>query len=196
MRIPDVPADVPATGARLLVADDDTGVRTMVARLLRATAGVTSVIEAEDGSEAVELARERRLDIAVLDLNMPGLDGVEAALLLRALQPSLQIALHSSDPELLRRRAVGLEVPLFDKLDFDRLLAWVERQVEEASVASGSAVVAPMAAKLDLCCSLCGYGIVSPVPPARCPMCGGAPEWIGHLGSRSRPAALQERLAG
>jgi CheY-like chemotaxis protein len=195
MRIPDAPADVPATGARLLVADDDTGVRTMLARLLRATAGVTSVIEAEDGSEAVELARERRLDIAVLDLNMPGLDGVEAALRLRALQPSLQIALHSSDPELLRQRAVGLELPLFDKLDFDRLLAWVERQAEEATAASGNAAVAPMAPKLDLCCDLCGYGIVSRLPPARCP-CGGAPVWAKPLDWRWRRAAIHERLAG
>jgi CheY-like chemotaxis protein len=195
MQIPDAPADAPAAGARVLVADDDPGVRTMFATLLRAAAGVASVIEAEDGAEAVELVREQRPDIAVLDMNMPRLDGIEAALRLRALEPSLQIALHSSDPELLRQRAAGLELPLFDKVDFDRLLAWVERHAEEASAASGSAAVARIA-PIDLCCSLCGYGIVSPVPPARCRMCGGAPEWIGHLGSRSRPAALQERLAG
>jgi len=47
----------------------------MLARLLRATAGVASVVEAADGVEAVELAGARRLDIAVLDLNMPRLNG-------------------------------------------------------------------------------------------------------------------------
>jgi DNA-binding NarL/FixJ family response regulator len=182
--------------ARLLVVDDDPGVRTMFATLLRAADGVDSVIEAEDGAVAVDLARQRRLDVAVLDLNMPRLDGVGAALLLRALQPSLRIALHSSDPELLRQRAAGLELPLFDKLDFDRLLAWVERQVEEVSNANNQAQVPRMAPKRDLCCSLCGYGIVSRLPPARCPMCGGAPEWAEPAGRASRRAALHERLAG
>ena len=69
-------------------------------------------------------------------MNMPRLDGVEAARRLRALQPTLPIALHSSDPELLRQRAAGLGLPLFDKIDFDRLLAWVEQQAN-ASAAGG-----------------------------------------------------------
>jgi CheY-like chemotaxis protein len=186
-------SDAPAAGARLLVADDDHVVRTLFANLFRATPGIACVIEAEDGAEAVDVARERRFDIAVLDMNMPRLDGIEAALRLRALQPSLRIALHSSDPELLRQRAAGLELPLFDKVDFDRLLAWVERQAEETFVASGSPALEP---KLDLSCNRCGYGIVSRLPPARCPMCGGAPVWAEPFGSTSRRAAADERLAG
>src|SRR5688572_10302853 len=142
----DAPTNGWRAGACLLVADDDPGVLTMFATLLRATAGVTSVVEAKDGAAAVGLARRRRLDIAVLDMNMPRLDGIEAALRLRAMQPSLQIALHSSDPELLRRRAAGLGLPLFDKVDFDRLLAWVERQAEKSPGASGGAAGEP---KLD-----------------------------------------------
>jgi len=189
----DAPTNGRDAGACLLVADDDPGARTMFATLLRATAGVTSVIEAEDGAEAVQFARGRRLDIAVLDMNMPRLDGIETALRLRALQPSLQIALHSSDPELLRQRAAGLELPLFDKVDFDRLLAWVERQAETTFAASGSAADEP---NLELSCTRCGYGIVSRLPPARCPMCGGAPVWVEPLGWTSRRAAADERLAG
>ena len=191
MPIPDAPTDGPATGARVLVADDDERVRAMFATLLRATAGVVSVIEAQDGAEAVEVARERRLDIAVLDLNMPRADGVEAALRLRALQPSLHIALYSSDPELLGQRAAGLALPLFDKVDFDRLRAWVERQAQDASANDAGATVAPLAPKLDLSCSLCGYGIVSRVPPARCPMCGAETVWGEPPGRESRRAALR-----
>jgi CheY-like chemotaxis protein len=82
MRIP----DAPASGARLLVADDDHGVRELFASLFRATAGIASVIEAEDGAEAVELARGRRFDFAVLDLNMPRLDGLEAARRIREMK--------------------------------------------------------------------------------------------------------------
>ena len=187
----DALTDGPATGARVLVADDDERVRTMFATLLRAIAGVVSVIEAQDGAEAVELARERRLDIAVLDLNMPCVDGVEAAIRLRALHPSLRIALHSSDPELLGQRAAGLGLSLFDKVDFDRLHAWVERHAQDASANDAGATVAPLAPKLDLCCSLCGYGIVSRVPPARCPMCGREAVWDEPPGWALRRAALR-----
>jgi CheY-like chemotaxis protein len=191
----DLLADATAAGIRVLVADDDKGVRTLFAALLRATAGVTSVIEAKDGAEAVELGSEQRINVAVLDLNMPRLDGVEAAITLRALQPSLQIALHSSDPELLRARADGLDLPLFDKADFDGLREWVERRASNGR-AVGRVRAAPMPPKVDLCCSGCGYGIVSRTPPTRCPMCGGNASWTEPRGWSSRRAALPERLAG
>ena len=197
MPVSDLPADATAPRIRVLVADDDGGVRTLFATLLRETAGVASVIEAKDGAEAVKVGREQRLDVALLDLNMPNLDGVETAISLRALQPLLKIALHSSDPELLRKRADGLKLPLFDKVDFDRLLEWVERQATDACTAGDRAVRrAPMTRKVDLCCSRCSYGIVSRTPPPRCPMCGGHATWTEPRGSSSRRAALPERLAG
>ena len=121
----DLSAHVPATGIRLLVADDDERVRSLFAELLGEAAGVASVIEATDGAEAVELARAHSPEVAVLDLKMPRLDGIDAALRLRALQPAMQIALHSSDPDVLRDRASGLGLPLFDKVDFERLLDWI-----------------------------------------------------------------------
>ena len=55
---------------------------------------------------------------------------------------------------------------------------------------------APATRKVDLCCSLCGYGIVSRTPPARCPMCGGEGAWSAPQGWTSRRAALQERRTG
>ena len=58
------------------------------------------------------------------------------------------------------------------------------------------ATVAPMARKLDLCCDQCGYGIVSRVPPTRCPMCGGDTVWAEPPGWGSRRAALHERHGG
>jgi CheY-like chemotaxis protein len=179
-----------ADGALLLLADDDDRVRTLFAALLRTTPGIGTVVEAGDGEQAVDVACEQRVDIAVLDLIMPRLDGVEVAAALRCLQPSLPIALHSSDPERLRRRAEALDLPLFDKLDFDRLLEWVA-----ATVGGGDAARAPTAEKRDLCCTLCGYGIVSRALPARCPMCGGDARWTQPAAWSSRRASLHQRLA-
>jgi CheY-like chemotaxis protein len=194
----DGPAGTPATGVRVLVADDDARVRSLLATLLKATAGVASVIEAADGLEAVRLGREEDVDVAVLDLCMPGLDGIEAALRLSLLQRSPRIALHSSDPELLRRRAAGLELPLFDKADFDGLGEWVERKATEARAdgAGGRERATGIAHGVDLCCSACGYGIVCRTPPERCPMCGRAARWSESPGRTARGVGLDERLAG
>jgi CheY-like chemotaxis protein len=190
----DAPADGPESGVRVLLADDDAGVRELFATLLRAAPGVGSVVEAKDGAEALALAHGRRFDVAVLDMNMPRLDGIEAARRLRALQPTMSIALHSSDVEQLRQRAADLGLPLFDKIDLDRLLAWVEQQAK-ASAAHGYEAVAALAPKRDLCCERCGYGIVSRLPPTRCPMCGGDTVWAEPPGW-GRAGRLHERRAG
>lgn len=189
--------DIPTTGLRVLVADDDERLRPIFAALLRGVVGVVSVFEAADGAEAVGLGCNRRLDVAVLDLNMPRLDGVDAGLRLRALQPSLQLALHSSDPDLLRLRAAGLELPLFDKLDFDGVVEWVERHSLRRTTAGHSrARPAPIAPRRDLFCRVCGYGIVASRPPARCPLCGKGAEWVEALRSVSLRPALPVRISG
>jgi CheY-like chemotaxis protein len=186
------PADAPPTGIRLLVADDDEGVRSLFAGLLRDAAGVASVIEAKDGAEAVELGRAHSPDVAVLDLKMPRLDGVDAALALRALNPAMRIALQSSDPAALRDRASGLGLPLFNKVEFERLVDWVERQAADRQRSGGGAWFAQ---RMELVCSFCGYGIVSCRPPYRCPMCGRSAAWAEPPARMSR-AAGHERLAG
>jgi CheY-like chemotaxis protein len=88
---------------RVLVADDDESQRILYGSLVLGLPGVTSVVAAQDGVEAVRVAGALALHVAILDLNMPRLDGVEAALRLSATQPSLRIALHSSDPDELRQ---------------------------------------------------------------------------------------------
>ena len=111
---------------RVLVADDDESQRILYGSLVLGIPGVTSVVAARDGVEAACVAGALALHVAILDLHMPRLDGIEAALRLSAMQPSLRIALHSSDPDELRQRAHGLGLPLFGKLEVDRLAEWVE----------------------------------------------------------------------
>ncbi|MEJ7784070.1 MAG: response regulator transcription factor [Solirubrobacteraceae bacterium] len=178
----------------MLVADDYPSVRTLFGTLLLATPGVVSVLEAEDGAEAVQVGRERRVDVAVLDLNMPRLDGIEAARLLLKLQPSMRVALQSSDAHGLRARASGLGWPLFDKLEFDSLVEWVERQATRAGDDNGRARSRPFARKLELSCSLCGYGILSQKPPAHCPMCHALAAWTEPRPTRD--AAAHEHVTG
>ena len=63
---------------RVLLADDQRLVRSGFRMILRADPGLEVVGEANDGIEAVTLARERRPDVVLMDVRMPRLDGIEA----------------------------------------------------------------------------------------------------------------------
>jgi response regulator NasT len=63
---------------RILIAEDETIIRLDLRELLE-RAGFTVVAEARDGEEAVELARSESPDLALLDVKMPKLDGIDAA---------------------------------------------------------------------------------------------------------------------
>jgi response regulator NasT len=63
---------------RILIAEDETIIRLDLRELLE-RAGYEVCAEARDGNEAVELARSAKPDLAVLDVKMPQLDGIEAA---------------------------------------------------------------------------------------------------------------------
>src|SRR5262249_59195405 len=63
---------------RILIAEDETIIRLDLKQLLE-DAGYEVCAEAKDGAEAVELARSAQPDLAVLDVKMPKLDGIEAA---------------------------------------------------------------------------------------------------------------------
>ncbi|MBT2901484.1 response regulator transcription factor [Streptomyces sp. McG3] len=63
---------------RVLVADDQAMVRGSFRVLVDHTPGLTAVGEAADGAEAVELARREQPDVVLMDIRMPGLDGIEA----------------------------------------------------------------------------------------------------------------------
>lgn len=154
----------------VMVADDNPAVRELVAVVIADSCEV-AVIEAEDGAHAVQLGLQLRPQIGVLDLHMPRLDGIRAAETLRGLLPSMQLALHSSDPTSLHERGRHLGLPLFDKLELDAIAAWVAGQLGSHR---------PCATKLDLVCASCGYGILTPMPAPRCPLCQADDPWIAR----------------
>jgi DNA-binding response OmpR family regulator len=75
----------------VLVADDDPDIRQLVR--LRLERSGYAVISAQDGTEALELARDRLPDIAILDVSMPQLSGLEVAQELRARYAGLPVIL-------------------------------------------------------------------------------------------------------
>ena len=67
----------------MLLADDHRVVRDGLAQLLQTCDGIEVIAQASDGQEAVDLARQVRPDVVVMDVSMPRLDGIEATRLLR-----------------------------------------------------------------------------------------------------------------
>lgn len=76
---------------RVVVADDQTAVREGLAVLLDLLDDVTVVGAAGDGAEAVRLVAEHGADVVLMDLRMPGTDGVAATARLRAEHPDVKV---------------------------------------------------------------------------------------------------------
>ncbi|WP_030265586.1 response regulator [Streptomyces violens] len=79
------------TAIRILLADDHALVRRGVRLILEGEPGLEVVAEAGDGAEAITMARTHPVDLAVLDVAMPRMTGLQAARELSALQPGLRI---------------------------------------------------------------------------------------------------------
>src|SRR5258708_31283312 len=75
---------------RILVADDHELVRRGIRGLLRARRGWTIIGEAANGREAVEKANKLKPDVAIVDISMPDLDGLQAPRHIREAGPNTQ----------------------------------------------------------------------------------------------------------
>jgi YesN/AraC family two-component response regulator len=82
---------------RLLIVDDSKLARMAATKALKALRPDWTRVEAANGDEAVSLARDTAFDIALLDFNMPGRDGLQLAADLLALQPSTPLAIVSAN---------------------------------------------------------------------------------------------------
>jgi DNA-binding NarL/FixJ family response regulator len=80
---------------RILVADDHPIVRSGLKRVLDAQPDLEVVAEAEDGAQAVELALAENVDLAILDVSMPRMTGIQAAAELRKRKPGVRVLMLS-----------------------------------------------------------------------------------------------------
>ncbi|MER5867871.1 response regulator transcription factor [Kitasatospora sp. NPDC002040] len=96
---------------RILLADDEHLIRGAMAALLALEDDLTVVAEAASGPEALAMAKAHRPDVAVLDLQMPGLDGLEVATELRRVLPDCRTMIvtgHGRPGYLKRALEVGV----------------------------------------------------------------------------------------
>lgn len=89
---------------RVLLADDHTLVRAGIRSLLETIEGVEVVAESGDGREALELVTRHRPDVALLDIGMPGLNGIEVARQSAKVSPGTRVIMLSMHDDLTHVR--------------------------------------------------------------------------------------------
>ena len=89
-----MPSKQPVT---VLVVDDQATFRRTARRLIAAMPGFEQVGEAASGGEALELAEDLHPDLVLVDVRMPGMDGVETARRLNGIDPDAMVVLISLD---------------------------------------------------------------------------------------------------
>jgi DNA-binding NarL/FixJ family response regulator len=131
---------------RVLIADDHELFRRGLRMVLDDEPDIEVVAEAGDGREAAELAREQVPDVAVLDVRMPLVSGIEAAALIKADQPGIRIlmlTISDEEDDLFEAVKAGANGYLLKEISIDEIADAVR------SVHSGQSLITPsMASKL------------------------------------------------
>ncbi len=100
------------TDLRLLIVDDNEGVRNDLTSVLQMTAGVKVVGMAENGQEAVEQVKKVNPDIVLMDLEMPIMDGLKATQEIKSLKLGTRVivlSLHSGEATRRKVRLSGAD---------------------------------------------------------------------------------------
>ncbi|GLY27173.1 response regulator transcription factor [Kineosporia sp. NBRC 101731] len=142
---------------RVLLVDDHALVRAGLSALLDAHPQITVVGEASDGEQAVELAQNADPDVVLMDLSMPGMDGVTATRKLLALRPEIQVLVLTSFSDRNRVRdalAAGA-------------IGYLLKDSDPQDVVSGVLAAAKQGSPIDprVARTLLTEGAVGPPPP-------------------------------
>ena len=93
-----------------MLADDHSIVRAGLVRIVQETDDMEVIAEAEDGMSAITLAREKNPDVSVIDISMPGLDGLEVVSQIKTYFPKMPViilTMHEEEQYVVRAFEAG-----------------------------------------------------------------------------------------
>ncbi|MFH9353184.1 response regulator [Kitasatospora sp. NPDC017646] len=176
------PPPATTTPVRVLLADDQPLVRASLDMIITDAPDLTVVGEAGTGTEAVRLATELRPDIVVMDIRMPGMDGIEATRIITEGTPDaadvpriLVLTTFDQDEHVYGALRAGASGFLVKDMELDDILAAIR------VVAAGNALIAPTVTRRLIAHFARQQPSSSPAPePANAP-------------GPARPAAITDR---
>jgi two-component system NarL family response regulator len=111
---------------RIMIADDHPVVREGFGAMLETEPDMTVVAQARSGEEALELFRRERPDVTLMDLRMPGMNGVDAILAIRREFPNgrfIVLTTYDGDEDIYRALEAGAQAYLLKDMFCDEILA-------------------------------------------------------------------------
>ena len=135
---------------RVLVADDHTVVRDGLVAIIKQEKDMDVVAEAGDGQQAVELWKKHRPDVTIMDLRMPGLEGVNAIYEIRAADPNARIIVLTTfdgDEDIYRGMRAGAKSYLLKDVKREELFECI-REVHNGKTFVPPAIAAKLAERL------------------------------------------------
>lgn len=121
----------PKAEIQILLVDDDPAIRQVLSRLL--TDEDYLVLTADSGAEAIEMVETLKIDLVVLDLNLPNQDGLDALEHLMLKHPLLPIILIAAHPhQFFPALALGVGALLEKPLDFVQLFHTIHQLLNES----------------------------------------------------------------
>jgi len=136
---------------RILVAEDHTVVRDGLIAIIKQEADMDVVAEAGDGQQAVDLWKKHQPDSALIDLRMPGLDGVNAVHQIRAGDPNARIILlttYDGDEDIYRGMRAGAKSYLLKDVRREELFRCI-REVHAGRKYVVPAIAVKLAERMD-----------------------------------------------
>ncbi len=125
---------------RILIADDQTITRSGLQMLLTSSESIEIVGEARDGAEAIDLAASLQPDVILMDLRMPGVNGIEATRTIHRTSPNIGILIltvFEDDTSVFPAIRAGAKGYLLKNTEQDELLRAIQ------TVANGGAIFSP-----------------------------------------------------
>ncbi len=135
---------------RILIAEDHTVVRDGLVAIVKQEQDLDVVAETGDGQQAVELWKKHRPDVTLMDLRMPGLDGVNAIYAIRAADPNARIIVLTTfdgDEDIYRGMRAGARSYLLKDVRREELFQCI-REVHAGRTFVPPAIAAKLAERL------------------------------------------------